>query len=57
MKKLPLTDSLDLSKEIIASLSDEQLQEIEGGAFTKSIVSCVTGSNSCKGSSIEEETE
>jgi len=54
MKKLPLTDSLDLSKEIVANLTDEQLQEIEGGAFTKSIVSCIGGSNSCSGSGIIE---
>ncbi len=32
MKKIPIPNQLDLSKEIIASLSDEQLQEIEGGS-------------------------
>jgi len=32
MKKITVPDQLDLSKEIIASLSDEQLQEIEGGS-------------------------
>ncbi|MBU6120260.1 class I lanthipeptide [Hymenobacter siberiensis] len=33
MKKIPFADKLDLSKEIIANLSEEQLLEIEGGAF------------------------
>jgi len=58
MKKIPLANVLDLSKEIVASLSDDQLQEIEGGAFTKSlqtILSCVTGSGSCSGATPEEE--
>jgi bacteriocin-like protein len=32
MKKVQFADQLDLSKEIIANLSEEQLQEIEGGA-------------------------
>lgn len=32
MKKVQFADKLDLSKEIIANLSEEQLQEIEGGA-------------------------
>jgi len=32
MKKVTIPDHLDLSKEIIASLTDEQLQEIEGGS-------------------------
>jgi len=58
MKKTPITDALDLSKEIVASLSDEQLQEIEGGEFTKSIVSCIGGQNSCSGgSTVEAEAE
>ena len=32
MKKVQFSDKLDLSKEIIANLSEEQLQQIEGGA-------------------------
>jgi hypothetical protein len=31
MKKLIFASQLDLGKEIIANLSDEQLREIEGG--------------------------
>lgn len=32
MKKTTIPDQLDLSREVIASLSEEQLQEIEGGS-------------------------
>lgn len=32
MKKITFPDMLDLSKETIANLSEEQLQEIEGGS-------------------------
>ena len=42
MKKITPLEELKLTKEIIASLSPEQLQEIEGGAaFTNnSQISC-----------------
>ena len=40
MKKIALADQLDLSKEIIADLSPEQLQEIEGGAAPVEVYSC-----------------
>lgn len=46
MKKVTLADQLELSKEIVANLTDEQLQEIEGGAAAAGI-SCITGSGSC----------
>jgi bacteriocin-like protein len=46
MKKVNLVDQLDISKEIIANLSDEQLQEIEGGAAA-GFTSCYSGS--CNG--------
>ena len=45
MKKVTLADQLDLAKEIIAGLSEEQLQEIEGGAAAA--ISCFFGKNSC----------
>jgi len=48
MKKVQFADKLDLSKEIIANLSEEQLQEIEGGAAAAEqscwFNSCVTNS-------------
>jgi len=40
MKKIALADQLDLSKEIVADLSSEQLQEIEGGAAPVEVFSC-----------------
>jgi len=49
MKKVQFADKLDLSKEIIANLSEEQLQEIEGGAAAAEqscwFNSCVTNSS------------
>lgn len=53
MKKVSLADQLELSQEVIASLSDEQLQEIEGGAAGLEI-SCIGGSNSCSKTKLEE---
>ena len=46
MKKVTLADQLDLSKEIVANLSPEQLQEIEGGAgeAAQDEFSCFNGS-------------
>ena len=46
MKKVTLADQLDLTQEIVAGLTDEQLQEVEGGAAWPSI-SCIGGSGSC----------
>ncbi|WP_185816814.1 class I lanthipeptide [Hymenobacter metallilatus] len=54
MKKVSLADQLELSKEVIASLNDEQLQEIEGGAAAAGI-SCITGSGSCSKTQAEAE--
>ena len=54
MKKVTLADQLDLTKEIVASLSEEQLQEIEGGVALPSI-SCIGGTNSCSHSALTEE--
>lgn len=45
MKKVIFTDQLDLSKEVIADLTEEQLKEIEGGAGADG--SCSGGGNSC----------
>jgi bacteriocin-like protein len=45
MKKLVFATALDLGKEIIANLSDEQLQQIEGGAVEGAGASC-TGQSS-----------
>ncbi|WP_158022877.1 class I lanthipeptide [Hymenobacter coccineus] len=45
MKKVILADQLDLSKETIANLTEEQLREIEGGAAAADFTSC--GSGSC----------
>jgi hypothetical protein len=45
MKKVVFTDQLDLSKEIIANLTEEQLKEIEGGVGADG--SCTSGDNSC----------
>jgi bacteriocin-like protein len=46
MKKVVFTDQLDLGKEIIANLTEEQLQEIEGGA-AQTDGSCTSGNGSC----------
>ena len=40
MKKNTIPDQLDFSKEIIANLSEEQLQAIEGGAAPVPNSSC-----------------
>ncbi len=40
MKKIIIPDQLDLSKETIANLSEEQLHEIEGGAAAVEQTSC-----------------
>lgn len=40
MKKITTPDQLNLSKEIIASLSEEQLYEVEGGAAAGEQYSC-----------------
>lgn len=40
MKKIVIPDKLDLSKETIANLSEEQLHEIEGGAAAVEQTSC-----------------
>jgi bacteriocin-like protein len=45
MKKVIFTDQLDLSKEIIANLTEEQLQQVEGGVGADG--SCTSGDNSC----------
>jgi len=55
MKKITPLDELNLTKEIIASLSPEQLREIEGGAaFTNnSQISCFA--ESCLITDIQQE--
>lgn len=45
MKKVVFTNQLDLGKEIIANLTEEQLQEIEGGVGADG--SCTSGNGSC----------
>lgn len=45
MKKVTLADQLALSKEIVANLTEEQLQEIEGGIGADG--SCTGNGNSC----------
>jgi len=45
MKKVTLADQLALSKEIVANLTEEQLQEIEGGAGADG--SCSGDGQSC----------
>ena len=44
MKKVSLADQLALNKEIIANLTPEQLQEIEGGAGEEAQFSCFDSS-------------
>ncbi|MBB5635222.1 hypothetical protein HDF26_002052 [Pedobacter cryoconitis] len=46
MKKVNLSEKVQLDKEIISKLTEDQLSELEGGA--KQGLSCVTGNNSCK---------
>ncbi|WP_348621129.1 class I lanthipeptide [Pedobacter lusitanus] len=45
MKKVNLSEKVQLDKEIISKLSEDQLSELEGGA--KQGLSCVTGDHSC----------
>ncbi len=52
MKKVIIADQLDLGKEIVANLTEEQLQEIEGGAAAGDATSC--WSTSCNGHVVEE---
>lgn len=47
MKKVLFTDQLDLSKDIVANLTEEQLQQIEGGAGADADTSCTSGNGSC----------
>jgi bacteriocin-like protein len=47
MKKVTLADQLALSKEIVANLTEEQLQEIEGGAAAAADSCTNVGGNSC----------
>lgn len=49
MKKTILADQLALNKEIIATLSPEQLQEIEGGAGDGVQFSCFDSSCTATG--------
>ncbi|MGY0034946.1 class I lanthipeptide [Pedobacter sp. NJ-S-72] len=53
MKKVNLSEKVQLDKEIISKLTEDQLSELEGGA--QQGLSCVTGNNSCKTKSIEAE--
>lgn len=57
MKKVTLADQLDLSKEIVANLSPEQLQEIEGGAAAADAFSCFDASCIVVQTQVVEETE
>ncbi|WP_348621131.1 class I lanthipeptide [Pedobacter lusitanus] len=45
MKKVNLSEKVQLDKEIISKLTEEQLGELEGGA--KQALSCIGGNNSC----------
>ncbi|KIO74469.1 hypothetical protein TH53_26285 [Pedobacter lusitanus] len=47
MKKVNLSDKIQLDKEVISKFTEAQLGELEGGA--KQALSCITGSNSCAG--------
>jgi len=44
MKKVNLDQQLELAKEVISNLTEEQLQEIEGGQEADSDWSCIIGS-------------
>lgn len=52
MKKVVIADQLDLGKEIVANLTEEQLQEIEGGVAAADATSC--WSTSCNGHVAQE---
>ncbi|MGY0034947.1 class I lanthipeptide [Pedobacter sp. NJ-S-72] len=45
MKKVNLSEKIQLDKEIISKLGEDQLKELEGGAQRE--ISCITGNNSC----------
>ncbi|MBB6499226.1 class I lanthipeptide [Pedobacter cryoconitis] len=45
MKKVNLSDRIQLDREIISKLNDDQLKELEGGQTTS--LSCITGTTSC----------
>ncbi len=61
MKKLIVTErfdlskQLDLGKEIVANLSEEELREVEGGAGTDTQYSCFY--LTCNGGPVREATE
>ncbi|MGY0034945.1 class I lanthipeptide [Pedobacter sp. NJ-S-72] len=55
MKKVNLSEKVQLDKEIISKLTAEQLSELEGGA--QQGLSCITGDNSCKSKVIEAEAD
>ncbi|MBB5635221.1 hypothetical protein HDF26_002053 [Pedobacter cryoconitis] len=46
MKKVNLSEKVQLDKEIISKLSDDQLKELEGGSG-KLGLSCIGGKDSC----------
>ncbi len=50
MKKLAATDQLELNKEIIAALTDEQLREVEGGVGEAAQFSCFNSNCTTTGS-------
>ncbi|WP_158797085.1 class I lanthipeptide [Pedobacter sp. L105] len=50
MKKVNLSEKVQLDKEIISKLTEEQLKQIEGGNAAE--LSC--WSDSCKNNSVEE---
>ncbi|MBB6499227.1 class I lanthipeptide [Pedobacter cryoconitis] len=52
MKKVNLSEKVQLDKEIISKLNDDQLKELEGGAAERE-VSCITGNNSCAAQELE----
>ncbi|MGY0034944.1 class I lanthipeptide [Pedobacter sp. NJ-S-72] len=55
MKKVNLSEKVQLDKEIISKLTEDQLSELEGGA--QQALSCIGGNNSCASKAIETESE
>ncbi|MBB6499223.1 class I lanthipeptide [Pedobacter cryoconitis] len=55
MKKVNLSEKVQLDKEIISKLNDDQLKELEGGAAEREL-SCIGGNNSCASKTIEAES-
>lgn len=53
MKKVTSEELLSLSKETIANLTEEQLQEIEGGAAAAAGTSC--WATTCHGSGVTDQ--